>query len=130
KRSSQKWACFTRFTPALSNWNNPIPLGMRRMRKTGGAATPLPVFAEIFQISGRKNCRETIFAYDFCSGKWDYPPQKIRPCPPYMPPDTIEIREGVARSSSPRVSIVLCAVCTKQSAYFCAHRHFSRKMIK
>ena len=25
---------------------------------------PLPVFAEIFQISGRKNCKETIFALE------------------------------------------------------------------
>ncbi|MDY2600563.1 MAG: hypothetical protein SOW23_02100, partial [Eubacteriales bacterium] len=33
---------------------------------------PLPVFAEIFQISGRKNCKETIFALE----KWDFPPQK------------------------------------------------------
>ncbi len=39
-------------------------MGMRRLRKTGGAATPLPVFAEIFQISGRKNCKETIFALE------------------------------------------------------------------
>ena len=34
----------------------------------GGASSPpqppLPVFAEIFQISGRKNCKETIFALE------------------------------------------------------------------
>ena len=28
------------------------------------ATAPLPVFAEIFQISGRKNCKETIFALE------------------------------------------------------------------
>ena len=50
---------------------------------------PPPVSAKILRISGRGNCKEA----DFCSGKWDFPPQKS-PIPPYTPPGTILMREG------------------------------------
>ena len=50
---------------------------------------PLPVFAEIFQISGRKNCKARIFALE--NGIFR---RSILPCPPYTPPGTIVIREG------------------------------------
>ena len=48
------------------------------------ADTPLPVFAEIFQISGRKNCKETIFALEN-----KFSDAKIAPSPTYTPSWTI-----------------------------------------
>ena len=47
------------------------------------------VFAEIFQISGRKNCKESIFALGNGISR-----RKNRPPPAYTPPGTIGIREG------------------------------------
>ena len=46
-------------------------------------------FAEIFQISGRKNCKESIFALGNGISR-----RKNRPPPAYTPPGTIGIREG------------------------------------
>ena len=54
---------------------------------------PSPVFAEILQISGRKNCRETIFALE--NGIFR---RKNRPCPPYMPLGTIGSSGGLRPS--------------------------------
>ena len=34
------------------------------VKKDFDKLVPLPVFDEIFQISGRKNCKETIFALE------------------------------------------------------------------
>ena len=40
------------------------PSAPQLVKKDFDKLVPLPVFAEIFQISGRKNCKETIFALE------------------------------------------------------------------
>ena len=53
-------------------------------------ATAAPTsFAEIFQISGRKNCKVRMLLW-----KMGFSAAKILPRPPYTPPGTIVIREG------------------------------------
>ena len=59
---------------------------------------PPPVSAEILRISGRRNCKEAIFALEN-----EFSDAKIAARPPHMPLGAIEVERVVTLSSSPGV---------------------------
>ena len=86
---------------------------------------PYQFLLKSFRFPGAKTARKRFLLW-----KMGFSAAKILPCPPYMPLGTIEIREGFGPLERSKGFSTVCAVCAKQAAYFCAHRHFSRKKIK
>ena len=58
---------------------------------------PYQFLLKSFGFPGAKTARKRFLLW-----KMGFSTAKILPCPPYMPMDTIEIREGLILSSSPR----------------------------